>query len=152
MIEPRNYRNVGVFTVSVVGIASGGPSWRGQLEPTGVLERGRGMEWVLQEPGRTGDRPTSNGPEQSLESKPEPAPTAPQPAANGPDAHAELVDADIWCRSNADASTLRKAVKDAGYSYGLLMLGCTVRGVTQAQFDALLIPAGRTGQQQKAAS
>ena len=31
-----------------------------ELELTGVQERGRGMGWIFQEPGRTGDRPASN--------------------------------------------------------------------------------------------
>jgi predicted P-loop ATPase len=82
-----------------------------------------------------------------------------KPTTNGNGAHVEPApasddaryDVDIGCRSDADATALRKTVKDAGYSYALAKLGCVARGVTQPQINVLLM-AGRTVRHQKAAS
>jgi len=78
------------------------------------------------------------------------------PKSNGHDTEAasaleQLFDADIQCSSEGDADALRKSVKSAGYSYGLIKKGCTVRGVTQAQLVALVKAPGRAVRQQRPA-
>jgi hypothetical protein len=84
-------------------------------------------------------------------------PATSAPPTNGNGAHVEPAsedarhDVDIGCRSEADADVLRKTVKDAGYSYSLVKLGCVARGVTQPQIKALLIP-GRSVRHRRAAS
>ena len=57
MIESRHLHSAGVFPVH----CSGGQHYRADRvrtdEPAGILERGRDMGWILQEPGRSCVRP-----------------------------------------------------------------------------------------------
>jgi hypothetical protein len=85
-----------------------------------------------------------------------PAPQQHPKKPNGNGAHIEpsseqRFDVDISCGSQADATALLKTIKTAGHSYGLLKLGCVVRGVTQEQLEGLVRAPGRTLRQQRPA-